>query len=168
MRSLAGTCVPPLASPASKGRSRDPVGTSPSTVVFCYPGAYAASNAYPAGWSEIPGAAGCTLEAATCRDRIDEFAARDAEVVGVSTQRPEEQEAYAAKACIPYPLLSDLELQLAAALRLPTFCVAGRDNLKRRTLIIGRGRQIRHVLYPIADPVASVEQVLALRGRASA
>jgi peroxiredoxin len=167
MRSFAGTRVPPLALPASKGRSGDPVGTSPSTVVFCYPGAYA-SSAYPARWSEIPGAAGCTLEAATFPDRIDEFAALDAEVVGVSTQRPEEQAAFAAKARIPYPLLSDQELQLAAAPRLPTFLVAARDNLKRLTLIVGRDRQIRHVLYPIADPVASVEQALALLGRAGA
>jgi DNA-binding HxlR family transcriptional regulator/peroxiredoxin len=166
--SLAGTRVPPLALPASTGPARDPVGASPLTVVFCYPGAYAASGAYPAGWSEIPGAAGCTLEAATFRDRIDEFAARDAEVVGVSTQRPEEQAAFTAKARIPYPLLSDQELQLAAALRLPTFRVAGRDNLKRLTLIVGPDRQIRHVLYPVTDPVASVEQALALLGRAGA
>src|SRR5215472_14789518 len=105
IRSLAGTRVPPLALPASTAPSRDPVGAALATVVFCYPGAYAANSAYPAGWSEIPGAAGCTLEAATFRGRIDEFAARDAEVVGVSTQRPEEQAAFAAKARIPYPLL---------------------------------------------------------------
>jgi DNA-binding HxlR family transcriptional regulator/peroxiredoxin len=168
MRSLAGTRVPPLALAAGKGPSRDLLGDAEWTVVFCYPGAYVASSAYPAGWSEIPGAAGCTLEAATFRDRIDEFAARDAEVVGVSTQRPEEQAAFAAKARIPYSLLSDQGLQLAAALRLPTFRVGGRDNLKRLTLIVGRDRQVRHVLYPIADPVASVEQVLALLGRAGA
>lgn len=168
VRSLAGTGMPPVALPASTGPPRDPVGGSPWTVLFCYPGAYAASSAYPAGWSEIPGAAGCTLEAATFRDRIDEFAARDAEVVGVSTQRPEEQAAFAAKARIPYPLLSDQELQLAAALRLPTFRAAGRDNLKRLTLIAGPDRQIRHVLYPVTDPVASVEQALALLARQEA
>jgi peroxiredoxin len=138
------------------------------TVVFCYPGAYAASSAYPAGWNEIPGAAGCTLEAATFRDRIDEFTARDAEIMGVSTQRSEEQAAFAAKMRIPYPLLSDQELQLAAALRLPTFRAAGRDNLKRLTLIVGRDREIRHVLYPVGDPVASVGQALVLLGRGEA
>jgi DNA-binding HxlR family transcriptional regulator/peroxiredoxin len=168
MRSLPGVCVPPLALPASTGPARDPVAESRWTVVFCYPGAYAASSAYPEGWSEIPGAAGCTLEAATFRDRIGEFAARDAAVVGVSTQRPGEQAAFAAKARISYPLLSDQELRLAAALRLPTFRVCGRDNLKRLTLIVGRDRGIRHVLYPITDPVASVEQALALLERAGA
>jgi DNA-binding HxlR family transcriptional regulator/peroxiredoxin len=168
MLNLAGTRVPPLALPASTGQSRDPVGRSLLTVIFCYPGAYAASSAYPAGWSLIPGAAGCTLEAAAFRDRIDEFTAQDAEVIGVSTQRPDEQAAFAAKARIPYSLLSDQELQLAAALRLPTFRAAGRDNLKRLTLIVRSDRRIRHVLYPVTDPAASVEQALALLEQAKA
>jgi DNA-binding HxlR family transcriptional regulator/peroxiredoxin len=165
LRNLVGVRVPPLSLAAGSGRSRDPVQAWPWTVVFCYPGAYAASSAYPIGWSEIPGAAGCTLQATMFRDRIQEFAARGVEVVGVSTQRPEEQAAFTAKARIPYPLLCDQDLQLAAALRLPTFRAAGRHHLKRLTLIVRGDREIRHVLYPIADPVASVEQTLALLDR---
>jgi DNA-binding HxlR family transcriptional regulator/peroxiredoxin len=165
VRSLVGACVPPLTLPVGKGPSRDPVGATEWTVIYCYPGAYAASSDYPAGWSEIPGARGCTLEATTFRDRIGEFAARRAEVVGVSTQRPEDQAAFASKARIPYRLLSDQELWLAAALRLPTFRASGREHLKRLTLLVGAERAIRHVLYPIRDPVASVEQALGLLDR---
>ena len=165
VRRLVGTCVPSLALATGQGSSRDPVGGSEWAVIYCYPGAYAATSAYPAGWSEIPGASGCTLEATTFRDRIGEFAARGAEVVGVSTQRPEEQAAFAAQARIPYLLLSDQELELAAALRLPTFRAAGRDHLKRLTLIVGADRVIRHVVYPIPDPVACVEQALVLLDR---
>jgi DNA-binding HxlR family transcriptional regulator/peroxiredoxin len=165
VRHLVGTCVPSLALPTGKRPSCDPVGATEWTVIYCYPGGYATSSAYPAGWSEIPGATGCTLEATTFRDQIGEFAARGAEVVGVSTQRPEEQAAFAAKARIPYRLLSDQDLQFAAALRLPTFRAAGRDHLKRLTLIVGADRAIRHVLYPIPDPVASVEQALVVLDR---
>ena len=168
MRKLVGIRLPILALPSSDGPSRDPVGGAEWTVVYCYPGAYAASSAYPTGWSEIPGATGCTLEAITFRERIGEFAARGAEVVGVSTQRPEEQMAFAAKAGITYLLVSDQELQLAAALRLPTFRAAGREHLKRFTLIVRGDREIRHVLYPIADPVASVEQTLVVLDRLGA
>jgi len=168
MRKLVGIRLPILALPSSDGPSRDPVGGAEWTVVYCYPGAYAASSAYPTGWSEIPGATGCTLEAITFRERIGEFAARGAEVVGVSTQRPEEQMAFAAKAGITYLLVSDQELQLAAALRLPTFRAAGREHLKRLTLIVRGDREIRQVLYPIADPVASIEQTLVLLDRLGA
>lgn len=162
MRNLVGVTLPELALTVGKGVSRDPVGGPDWTVIYCYPGAHAAKSNYPAGWSEIPGARGCTLEATTFRDRIADFAARGAEVVGVSTQPPEEQAAFAAKARIPYPLLSDQGLELAAALRLPTFRAGGRDHLKRLTLIVASDREIRHVLYPIPDPVASVEKTLAL------
>ncbi|MHB1431033.1 MAG: winged helix-turn-helix transcriptional regulator [Streptosporangiaceae bacterium] len=164
---LAGVRVPTLALASSDGHPRDPVADADSTVLFCYPGAYAASSAYPEGWSEIPGAAGCTLEAATFRDRFSEFASLGAKVVGVSTQRPGAQRAFAEKARLPYPLLSDQELRLAAALRLPTFRAGGRDHLKRLTLIVDSEREIRHVIYPIADPAASVDRALALLAQAS-
>jgi DNA-binding HxlR family transcriptional regulator/peroxiredoxin len=162
VRSLVGVGVPPVTLAAAKSQLRDPIGAREWTVVFCYPGAYAASSAYPAGWGEIPGAAGCALEATTFASRIDEFAALGAEVVGVSTQRPQDQAAFAAKAHLRYPLLSDQALRLTAALRLPTFHAGGRDHLKRLTLLVDRGRIIRHVLYPIADPVASVGQAISL------
>jgi DNA-binding HxlR family transcriptional regulator/peroxiredoxin len=168
MRKLVGIRMPPLALPSWDGSSRDPVGSAEWTIVYCYPGAYAASSAYPAGWSEIPGAPGCTLEAITFHERIGEFAARGAEVVGVSTQRPGEQAAFAAKARVSHLRLSDQELQLAAALRLPTFRAAGRDHLKRLTLIVRGDREIRQVLYPIADPVASVDRTLVLLDRLGA
>lgn len=168
VRNLVGTCVPPLQLAVNAGMLEDPVGDVDTTLIYCYPAAYAASGAYPAGWSEIPGATGCTLEATTFRDRIDEFAARRVEVVGVSTQAPGEQAAFAAKARIPYRLLSDHELRLAAALRLPTFRAGGRDHLKRVTLIVGADRAIRHVFYPIPDPVASVDEALARLDRVRA
>jgi DNA-binding HxlR family transcriptional regulator/peroxiredoxin len=162
VRSLVGAGVPTVALAAAQGQPRDLIGDCEWTVVFCYPGAYAASSAYPTGWGEIPGAAGCALEATTFARRIDEFARLGAEVVGVSTQRPEDQAAFAAKAHVRYPLLSDQELRLTAALRLPTFRAGGRDHLKRLTLLVGRDRMIRRVLYPIADPVASVGQAISL------
>jgi peroxiredoxin len=157
--------VPPLELAAATGELRDPVRDGQWTVLFCYPGAYAERSAYPAGWSEIPGAAGCTVEATTFRSRIGEFRARGVDVVGVSTQRPEDQAAFTAKMRLPYPLLSDQELRLAAALRLPTFRAGGRDHLKRLTLIVDDAREIRHVVYPIADPAASVGRALSLLAR---
>jgi DNA-binding HxlR family transcriptional regulator/peroxiredoxin len=170
VRGLVGTRVPPLTLTDSAGALRDPIGAAEWTVLYCYPGAYADSASYPVGWGDIPGARGCTLESVTYRDRLPDFAERGAEVVGVSTQRPDEQAAFAAKERIRFALVSDQDLRLAGALRLPTFRAAGADRLKRATLVVRHDREIRGVLYPVTDPAGSVDEALALvdkaRGRA--
>ena len=166
VRQLVGTRIPPLELAGAGDVARDPVGDAQWTVLYCYPGAYAESAAYPVGWGEIPGARGCTLESVTYRDRLGDFADRGAEVVGVSTQRPDEQAAFAAKERIRFPLVSDQDLRMAAALRLPTFRAAGADRLKRATLVVRHDREIRGVLYPISDPAGSVDDALRLLDKA--
>ncbi|MFE3937518.1 peroxiredoxin, partial [Streptomyces goshikiensis] len=131
------------------------------TVLYCVPGAYARADAYPPGWAGIPGAKGCTLESCTYRDQLAEFTAAGATVHGVSTQRPDEQRAFAEAEGLRFPLLSDAELALTAALRLPTFRAAGVSRLKRLTLVLDRDRVVREVIYPIRDIEASVTTALA-------
>jgi peroxiredoxin len=90
------------------------------------------------------------------------FAERDVDVHGVSTQRPDQLAAFAEHERIAFPLLSDADLQLTAALRLPTFRAAGVDRLKRLTLVVDSSRTVRGVLYPLNDPAGSVDDALAL------
>ncbi len=135
------------------------------TVLFCFPGAFAPSvsperDSYPPGWAEIPGTRGCTLEAVTYRDRAGEFAELGVTVRGVSTQRADQQQAFADWAALPYRLLSDIELRLTGALRLPTFRAAGVDRLKRITLLVDPSRVVRVVQYPVSDPAGSVDEML--------
>lgn len=176
VHALVGARVPELLLPAAPsddlpaaGPEVDPVAVTPWTVLYCFPGAYAPdSQGCPPGWSEIPGTAGCTLESATYRDRLPEFAERGARVYGVSTQRPDQLAAFAAHARIPFPLLSDAGLRLTTSLRLPTFRAAGEDRLKRLTLVLDAERTVRGVLYPIQDPAGSVADALALVDEAAA
>lgn len=168
IHALRGTRVPDdVHLIGSDGELRDPVSDrTPFTVLYCFPGAYARSESYPPGWSGIPGAPGCTLESCTYRDQLAEFTAAGASVHGVSTQRPDEQRAFAEKERLRFPLLSDADLALAAALRLPTFRAAGVSRLKRLTLVIDRERVIREVFYPVTDIAASVAAALeAVRER---
>lgn len=165
VRQLIGTKVPEITLIDTTGAPRDPVADDGWTVIYCFPGAYAQPARYPAGWDAIPSARGCTLESATYRDRIPGFTARGAVVHGVSTQRPEDQAAFAEQLQLPFPLLSDEGFGLAAGLRLPTFRAAGISWLKRCTLLVRPDREIRGVLYPISDPAASVEDALALLDR---
>ena len=146
---LVGQAIPRL-------HALDPVTDEPFTVVYCYPG-----NAFP-GADEIPGGIGCTLESCTYRDRLGEFADLGASVVGVSTQRPGEQAAFAAANRIRFPLLSDADLELTTALRLPTFRAGGTTRLKRQTLVVDRDRVVRATLFPIPDVTGSVEEALGL------
>ncbi|MEU4093162.1 winged helix-turn-helix transcriptional regulator [Streptomyces sp. NPDC026673] len=162
VHALTGTRVPELLLPAGPGGEfRDPVSAErPFTVLYCFPGAYALPASYPPGWGDIPGAAGCTLESCTFRDRLAEFTAADAAVHGVSAQRPDEQAEFAARERLSFPLLSDAELTLTAALRLPTFRAGGAVRLKRLTLVVGADRVIRRVFYPVTDITASVAAAL--------
>lgn len=132
------------------------------TVVYCYPG-----TGVP-GLAEIAGGIGCTLESCTYRDRLDEFAALGAVVVGVSTQTPAEQEAFASHHGLPFPLRSDADLTLTTALRLPITRVGGVPRLHRLTLVVDRDRTIRAVLHPITDVTGSVEEALAAVRRCAA
>jgi hypothetical protein len=55
--------------------------------------------------------------------------------------------------------LSDSKLELARALQLPTFSVAGQTLIKRLTLV-GRGGRIGKCFYPVFPPDADVGNVL--------
>ncbi|MFF4493057.1 winged helix-turn-helix transcriptional regulator [Streptomyces sp. NPDC001546] len=158
---LRGTRLPELLLPDRFGERRDPVAETPFTVLYCFPAAYARSESYPPGWGGIPGARGCTLESCTFRDQLAEFTAAGATVHGVSTQRPDEQREFAERERLRFPLLSDADLDLVTALRLPTFRAAGVSRIKRLTLVVDRERVVREVFYPVRDIEASVAAALA-------
>jgi peroxiredoxin len=131
------------------------------TVLYFFPGAFApGTQGYPPGWGDIPGAAGCTLESTTYAARAAAFAAAGVAIRGVSTQRPDQLEAFAGHARLPFPLLSDQDGKLAAGLRLPTFRAAGVDRFKRLTLLVDPAATIRAVQFPILDPAGSVAEML--------
>ncbi len=162
-RDLVGQRVEVDALTAHSGERVDPVGPTRWTVLYCFPGADGPGGRfYPPGWGDIPGATGCTLESTTFRDRYAAFVAAGATVHGVSTQRPDQLAAFADHAGLPFDLLSDVDLRLAASLRLPTFRAAGVDRLKRLTLLVDADRVVRRVLFPVTDPAGSVDDALAL------
>ncbi|GGW66472.1 hypothetical protein GCM10010503_49650 [Streptomyces lucensis JCM 4490] len=156
---LPGTAVPALTLPAHTGGELDPVGGGP-TVLFCYP-ATGRPSPLPEGWSDIPGTVGCTLENRLFRDAHDAFRAAGVAVRGVSTQRPDEQRVFAAEERIPFPLLSDMDLALSAALRLPTFRAGQSLRLKRAVLVVDRERVVRHAQFPVTDIPGAVTTALA-------
>ncbi|MEV2268955.1 winged helix-turn-helix transcriptional regulator [Nonomuraea africana] len=158
VHSLVGTPIPhPLTLPASGGGELEVVDPSLPTVLFAYP-ATGMPTPLPPGWNEVPGAVGCTLENRLFKNVAPRFAAEGIAIHGVSTQRQDEQAAFAEMEGIPFPLLSDADLRLAAALRLPTFRPGQTLRLKRLILVMDPTRVIRHVIFPVVDIPAAVTE----------
>jgi DNA-binding HxlR family transcriptional regulator/peroxiredoxin len=164
VRALVGSPLPAVDLPSGDLVDAD----ADATVVFTYP-ATGAPSPLPDGWEQLPGAVGCTLENRLFRDRFGEFATAGRAIRGVSTQRPDEQLAFAQAEGIPFPLLSDVDLHLAAAARLPTFRAGGTVRLKRLVLVVAADSRVLAARYPVDDIPGTVEWALhagaAARGR---
>jgi peroxiredoxin len=129
-------------------------------VAYLYPQTGRPGVPLPDGWDDIPGARGCTPQSCGYRDSLAEFERLGAAVVGISAQDPEEQHEFAEREHIPFPLLSDPGLALAAELGLPTFEAGGMTLYRRLTLIAEAGRLVK-AFYPVFPPDRDAAAVLA-------
>jgi peroxiredoxin len=135
-------------------------------VLYIYPRTGRPGEPSPPGWDAIPGARGCTPESCAFRDHAEELRELGALLAGLSAQPLEEQVEFAERNHIAYPVMSDPELRLAQALRLPTFDVAGMTLYKRITLVV-EACAIAKVFYPVFPPDKNAGEVVAwLRERA--
>jgi DNA-binding HxlR family transcriptional regulator/peroxiredoxin len=165
VQGLVGRRIPEIGLWSHENGLVDPVVDGAWTLLYAFPGAFVPiGNPLPPDWADIPGAAGCTLEATTYRDRYQDFHEAGIVVRGLSTQRPDQLNAFVQHVNLPYLLLSDEDLLLTAALRLPTFRAAGVDRLKRMTMIIDPERTIRSVRFPITDPARTADEAMAMVG----
>lgn len=161
---LVGEHLPPIALPSTNGTSIRIDRVPPDVqrlVLFAYPrtGRPGEPSLTP-DWDSISGARGCTPESCGFRDHAAELRAAGAAVAGLSTQDTEYQREAAERLQLRFPLLSDAELQLTRALRLPTFTVAGHTLLRRLTLVVRDG-VVEHVFYPVFPPDTHADEVLA-------
>jgi len=161
-RHLPGLRLPSIALPSTQGGrvALVELGARGRAVIYVYPRTGRPDEPLLPGWNEIPGARGCTPQACAFRDRHEALRALDAEVFGLSTQTSEAQREFAERVHLPYALLSDADLALARALRLPTFDVSGMTLLRRFTLIV-RAAVIEHVFYPVFPPDRNAADVAA-------
>jgi len=158
---LIGTLIPDIQLQATDGRlvSLARLGNS-RTIVYAYPRTGRPGEPdLTADWDSIPGARGCTPEACAFRDHHDALKAAGAGVFGLSTQSTADQQELVARLHLPFPILSDEDLVLTRAMRLPTFSAADHTLLRRLTLVI-RDRRVEHVWYPVFPPDLHAERVL--------
>ncbi len=148
---LAATSGPAVNLSKLKGRA----------VVYVYPRTGVPGVDAPPGWDDVPGARGCTPQSCGFRDHFADLKALGiAKVFGLSTQDTDYQREAAQRLHLPFPILSDAGLELARALKLPTFAVAGMTLLKRMALIIDNGIIVK-AFYPVFPPDKNADEVIA-------
>jgi peroxiredoxin len=158
---LARLPMPDLSLPSTAGGETSLAALGANLLVtYLYPRTGVPGQALLAGWDDIPGARGCTPQSCAYRDALAEFDAIGATVVGISAQSPAEQQEFAGRERIPFELLSDEELRLAAELALPTFELERMTLYRRLTLVAEAGRIVK-AFYPVFPPDRDAAQVLA-------
>jgi len=158
---LRGMRVPSVLLTATDGRKVELSAQVGTVVVFAYPRTgRPGESPLVEDWDMIPGARGCTPHTCAFRDSHAEFAALGARVFGLSTQDSSYQREMVQRLHVPFAVLSDAELALANALRLPTMVVARQTLLKRLAWIAHDG-VITHVFYPVFPPDRNAANVLA-------
>jgi peroxiredoxin len=159
-RHLAGLRLPLLPLAATDGSSVDLSKLSGRTVVYIYPRTGVPGQAPPDGWDQIPGARGCTPQSCSFRDHFAELKRLGVDrLYGLSTQDTAYQREAAERLHLPFAVLSDERLDLARAIKLPTFTAAGMTLLKRMALVIDDG-VITKVFYPVFPPDKNAEEVI--------
>ena len=161
-RHLAGMTMPDVPLAATDGTEVSLAKVAGRVVVFAYPRTGVPGQPSPVSdWDMIPGARGCTPQTCAFRDLHKVMiAAGAARVFGLSTQDPAYQREAAERLHLPFPLLSDAQLKLANALRLPTMQVGGMTLIKRLALVIDDAK-ISKVFYPVFPPDRNASDVLA-------
>jgi peroxiredoxin len=162
---LAGMTLPDLALPATQNaQSAAQVNLSAlkgRTVVYIYPRTGVPGTDLPPGWNDIPGARGCTPQSCSFRDHFGELQRFGvAQLFGLSTQDTAYQQEAATRLHLPFAILSDENLALTKALKLPTFVTSGMTLLKRMALVINDGVIVK-AFYPVFPPDKNAEEVIA-------
>ena len=160
-RHLAGMRVPSVALAATDGTTIDLSALAGRTVVYVYPRTGVPGEPPLDGWDAIPGARGCTPQSCSFRDHFAELKGLGIDhLYGLSTQDSAYQSEAVRRLHLPFPILSDSNLALTRALKIPTFTIAGMTLLKRMALVLDGG-VISKVFYPVFPPDKSAEEVIA-------
>jgi peroxiredoxin len=157
---LLNTKLPSIKLSTTNDSLVDFASISGRVVIYLYPMTGRPGTALPDGWDEIPGARGCTPQSCSFRDHYLELRAFNTSVYGLSTQSTEYQKEAATRLQLPFPLVSDNNLEFMKSLNIPIIKVEGMLLSKRVTLIADNGI-IEKVFYPVFPPNENVNEVMA-------
>jgi len=162
---LPGMKLPSIHLQATDDRQVNLSEMSGRTVVYVYPRTGRPDTPTSAAWDAIPGARGCTPQSCGFRDHYAELRSLGvSSLFGLSTQSTEYQKEVVERLHLPFALLSDRDLALTSALRLPTFVFepyeAETSTLLKRMVLIIRDGRIEKAFYPVFPPDKNAEEVI--------
>lgn len=159
---LPGQPVPELTFSASDGTQVDLAQLGAGrTIIYFYPLTGRPGVELPIGWDLIPGARGCTPESCGFRNHYTELRQAGAQrLYGMSSQDSDYQAEVVDRLQLPFTMLSDPELALADALKLPTFSAHDHDRLYSRLTLVVRDGLIEKAFYPIFPPNEHADEVM--------
>lgn len=167
---LQGASVPPIELPSTSGGMVNLASiTRGPSVLFFYPRTGVPGVAPPrmedgTEWDAIPGMRGCTPQSCAFRDLRADFAMLGVTIHAISTQTTEYQREFAERNHIPFPVLSDAELALTRAMKLPSIEMpveaGGPPTLIRRMAWYCDRSRIVKVWYPVFPPNENAQRVL--------
>ena len=99
---------------------------------------------------------GCTKEACSFRDRMDDYRGADIQVYGVSLDSPESHRRFREKHNLNFPLLTDVDGRAAEALGVLR---ENREKANRVTFLLDPGGKIAKV-YPEVSPETHADEIL--------
>jgi peroxiredoxin len=149
---LVGLDLPDLTLESSQGE----VNIKSFDVIYVYPRSGRPGVPMLPGWDETPGARGCTPQSCAFRGLYPDLGVP---IAGLSAQTLDDQREFAERNAMPFPVIADPDRRLGAALRLPTFEIAGLTLYKRLTLVAEDARIVK-VFYPVFPPDANAGDVL--------
>jgi peroxiredoxin len=160
-RHLTGMKLPDIALAATDGATVNLSKLAGRTVLYIYPRTGVPGVDAPQGWDDIPGARGCTPQSCGFRDHFADLKALGvAHLYGLSTQKTDYQREAVERLHLPFAILSDADLKLGRAMKLPTFTTSGMTLFKRMALVIDDGVVVK-VFYPVFPPDKNAEEVVA-------
>ncbi|GAA1540483.1 redoxin family protein [Dactylosporangium maewongense] len=165
---LVGDRLPGLTFYCTDGRPVDLGALGPGrTVIFVYPLTGRPGVDLPKGLIEVHGALGGTEQATWVRDHHAELRNAGVDrVFGLSAQSTGYQRELVHRLRLPYPLIPDPRMTLAAALELPTF-TAGDMTLYERLTLVVTDDAVEHVFHPIPEPASHLLAVMQWLTRSS-
>ena len=115
------------------------------------------------------GAPECTVEACAFRDAVDEFRGLNAQILGISLDSADRQQAFAEQHRLPFPLLADRDGMVALAYGVKTRR-HGKTVARRQTFLISpAGELVKHYTnVVVAEHSAEVLADLEALSRAGA
>lgn len=176
--------LPPVVLAATDGTLID-LSTLDQAVLFFYPRTGVPDQPPSLGfegetWESIPGARGCTPQSCGFCELHSHFAALGVRVLGVSTNTTQHQAEFKRRVHAPFEFLSDSNLALTRALKLPTFEFPVESGgpttlIRRMAWYVERAHprspvRIRRLWYPVFPPdknAARVATWLERRARTS-